>query len=169
MRTAEPLSWGAEAPPDYLIGEEWAKWILVSTPGGAEPPVHRSGGVELDVPEPSILRILFHGHVDGPVVEEAVHLAREHLIRAPARVVVFDTMGVTSFDGSVRRPGIDLLRALKAAGVGSAVVAVVSKGIRLVGVAVSITARFPLAFFVSVEQAMARARELAGDHGKTHP
>jgi hypothetical protein len=127
----------------------------------------RAGDVEVDVPEEGILRVTYRGFITGPVVERSLAPTRERLARSPARVVFFDTLGMEGFDASVRGPGADLLRFLKGSKLDAGVVAASSTAVRLIGTALGITARFPMAFVKTSEEAMAHAREVvrAGGHG----
>src|SRR5262249_47403405 len=132
---------------------------------GKAPETPRAGDVEVDVPEEGILRVTYRGFITGPVVERLLALARERLRRQPARGVLLGALGVEGFDASVRGPGADMLRFLKGTTLDSGIVAVSSTAVRLIGTALGITARFPMAFVKTSEEAMARARKVVRGDG----
>jgi hypothetical protein len=122
-------------------------------------PPRPDGSSTVDLLPGGIVRVCFSGHVSAGVVERALDPSRA-LVEGRPHAVLFDTIGVTSFDPSVRSPGFELLSLFRQAGITIATAAVASQAVRMMGSAIAFGAGLPLEFFVTFEEAHARAKEL---------
>lgn len=120
----------------------------------------RAGAASAEMLAGNIVCVRFSGHATAAVLEQVLPSVRAQIALGP-KAVVFDATGVTSFDSDVRNPGFELLHAFRSAGVTAATGAVTSTAVRMIGSAIAFGAGLPLEFFAKVDDALARARELA--------
>lgn len=72
------------------------------------------------------------GSVDGPMVLQATARARTVMANRRVRILLIDAMAVPGVDASMRAPGLEFFRIMKAAGIASCVIATASPLVRLV-------------------------------------
>jgi hypothetical protein len=127
---------------------------------GAKPPPKPSvpSSVVVDMAEEAIVRLRFSGPLDGPLVARGTEQVRGLLKTRRARVFLIDGMEVTEVDSSMRGPGLDLLGAMKLAGVTAGFVATSSSVVRLVATTLGMASGFRIELLETTELALRRAQ-----------
>ena len=99
----------------------------------------RPGEVELKRPAPGLLEVGFKGYVNGAIIGRGDALVAEAFAVGKVKVIVFDAIGITGFDGTVRGPGLSLLQRVRKSGA-VAVIAVTSTSVRMMATAIAFAA-----------------------------
>lgn len=112
-----------------------------------------------------ILSVAFSGHVDGSVTRQGVVRARQVLGGRRVRVMLCDTVGITTLDMSSREPGREILVLAREHGVREIFCAAPSPAVRMLGVALGLAVGVRIHFFSTTAEARATAKAPAKRRG----
>ncbi len=90
--------------------------------------------------------VVFRGYVTKAAVERAVGELRERLIGGAFQFLVIDGGQISGYEADVRKPGVQLLRVAREAGIRGGVCVSPSSAVRMMGAAVAFVASLPFDF-----------------------